>query len=364
MTKLDELRNKARGGTLTSKPKSKPASTPQDTADPFCTQRARLNADELELVSKGKRIQAIKSVMGRSRLSLAQAKTLVEDVENSVGKDEPMPKPKPARVRVRERKADPVAAKTADPTNPHPSEIVELSGGRLSGPAVIVSKRRITRGRHAGKFEYQLAPLTEGQWGKSYGAHVTGERFFKRATREFTAEHAQKCRDGHWETVKDIEKHKEERAEAGREAMGDDKYDYRTGKTVTDKMAPGDTVRIGWRNGARDETLVEINPATGKIAIRAPHNKSRKRWIPATLVLEVKCPRQKLPCSISDANRAILDAEGWVQVRFGSEFIESSYVIAKTREDARKGSTYEGGSAVVNEDPDTGLFWRSTGSFD
>ena len=102
----------------------------------------------------------------------------------------------------------------------------------------------------------------------------------------------------HSETRASVEQRREARAEAGREALGEvdpDSVRRHAGHLRTDKYAPGDKVWVKYTNGRRIETIVEINPATGKVAIASRHNKSGKRWLPATVVGEVVEVRDGVP---------------------------------------------------------------------
>jgi hypothetical protein len=59
-----------------------------------------------------------------------------------------------------------------------------------------------------------------------------------------------------------------------------------------------------------------------------------------------------------------LQDKGWVQLTFGSEFIERSYVVGLSPVLARKGANYEGASKDVYFDEKQQVYWRETGSFD
>lgn len=83
-----------------------------------------------------------------------------------------------------------------------------------------------------------------------------------------------------------------------------------------------------------------------------------------SIVAEVKQSVKALPFMLTKGRQRRLDKYGWIQVTFGSEFTTSSYVIGNTPADARKGRTYEAAEDRVYKCSHTGLFWRSTGSFD
>ena len=75
-------------------------------------------------------------------------------------------------------------------------------------------------------------------------------------------------------------------------------------------------------------------------------------------------------------NQAALDKDGVFQVNYGTEFIEESYAVAKDKTDLVRliqspKREYKGMKAwdiptnvIVFQDPDTGLYWLPTGSFD
>jgi len=156
-----------------------------------------------------------------------------------------------------------------------------LLSGRFRGHAVISGFRRITKGRAAGKVEYQLAPWDEGQFGpKAYGCRIIGEQSFGAPRIEATAEQAQDRMEGRYTAARQVAELKEARAEAGREAIG--------GK----QLESGNRVWVNWSDGRRIETIVEINPTTGKVAIERRNNKTGKRWIRASIVGEKYQPEQ------------------------------------------------------------------------
>jgi hypothetical protein len=238
----------------------------------------------------------------------------------------------------------------------------------------VAKCRHIRKGRAAGLLEVTLAPLTELR-GNAYATIIrvrSGSRFqdWGDPKRAYTPEQAAAAVAKLFETEEESRKAKEARAESGRKVMGD--IDYKAASRNPwaeygcDNIHPGDTVTIRYRGGQkRDEKVVKLNIATGKIAIAAHSYKMGYRWLHASQVVAVKVPEQALPCKVSEASQTAIDDHGWVQIRLGSEFIERSYVVAKAAADARaKGADYDGASSTVHRDPATGYFWRSTGCFD
>jgi hypothetical protein len=239
------------------------------------------------------------------------------------------------------------------------------------GDVVIVSARRITKGRNAGKAEYLLASLEPGGFGpKAYGMRVIGESLLRPAGAPHSKTSVDLAIARHEGTQDDIADRKQEYKEKQREAQGAVNWPVSFGqKLSTERFAPGDIVTIRYSNMERDEELVEINVATGKIAIAALHNKSGKRWVPSTCVVNVKSKQRPLPFEWNADRSELLEqlktgAKEFHQFRFGAEFIERSYVVSHTRAGARLGSNYECADHTVYQCPDTKLFWRSTGSFD
>jgi hypothetical protein len=252
---------------------------------------------------------------------------------------------------------------------------VALKNGRFSGcDYAVVGVRRITRGRRVGYLKATLAPVGARRPSKAYAVTVTLRRDevssrFSAPSTTYTAAQLRQAIDTCEGTREAIEDRKEKRAEAGREAIGDvDRaamYANPFAEVGGTNIHPGDRVLIGYSNGPRMETVAKVNWRTGKIAIVASYNQRGVRWLPATLVRRVDCPEQALPCEITPQRQAQLDADGWLQVRFGREFIERSFVIATTREAAAKrGVNYECASSTVYRDPKSGLYHRETGSFD
>jgi len=247
---------------------------------------------------------------------------------------------------------------------------------RVAGATYAVAYgRRIRRGRAAGLLEVTLAPI-DSKIGKSGNAYATvirvrqGQRFqdWEAPIKPITVDKVNAALAKLSETKEGIDKAKEERAEKGRKVMGEVDFTSvrRYQEYGCENIKPGDVVTVKYRDcGPRKETVVKLNTATGKVAIKAPQYKSGYRWIHATSITAVSAPERALPVTLSRIHKAEIEANGWWQARIGSEFIERSYVIAKTPEDARnKGTTYDTPSNTVYRDPATGYFWRDTGCFD
>lgn len=150
-------------------------------------------------------------------------------------------------------------------------DIVSLEG-RFRGHGVVCSVRYVQRGRNAGKSEYSVAPMMDGQFGKNvYAMNTIGEGSFRVPDKTFTKKEAQACMEGKQATAQGIADRKDERVERGRDAID------------LGGLAVGDKVWVDFSNGQRAEHIIDINFATGKVAIKRPHNKSGKRWIPAAL---------------------------------------------------------------------------------
>jgi len=180
--------------------------------------------------------------------------------------------------------------------------VYEIRGRRGTVTGTVVSTRRVQRGRFAGMTEYTLAPMED--MGKVFGFTAIGESLFLRDVTEKFKQGQVKAAGGELHTRKaEKEKVIADKADAGYEAI-----------TTTD-VSVGDEVLIGYRNGTYWEKVIKINYRTGKIGIeredadrRKARNAKREqdgmglylvagikpkkerlvRWIPATLIKEVK----------------------------------------------------------------------------
>lgn len=225
---------------------------------------------------------------------------------------------------------------------------------------VVAEMRRVTKGRHAGCTEVTLAPLGEMR-GSAYAIRGKTDRagvapWAQPARKSYTAEQRARAIEATLGKREEIREAKAVVVEAGRKVLVDESW--------VRSIYVGDLVTIKYSDAMRVETVAGVNYATGKVAIERSRNQSGKRWLPATLVLEVMSPPRPLQCSLSEREIDKLATDGWVQVRRGAEFIERSYVVAKTREGARKGIDYECASQQVFFDAKAGVYHRETGSFD
>jgi hypothetical protein len=276
------------------------------------------------------------------------------------GASSPSVKPEP--------KARPSMAPAADLGKPRPGEIVNVR----SHDFIIIGGRRITKGRYVGWIEWTVAPMEEHR--KLYAMkcrQMPREPScpgFSKPRRTWTAAQAAEAKERYYATKEGILERKKAQADRGREAMGDVDVSksWDRGEISCKNIAVGDVVTIEYRGGdRRDETVVKLNLATGKIAIRAPRYKMGYRWLPAWQVKTVKEPERALPTELTERERGTLTTIGWVQARRGREFIERSYVVALTKSEASsKGHDYECATHTVHRCPKTGYFWRDTGSFD
>lgn len=133
----------------------------------------------------------------------------------------------------------------------------------------------------------------------------------------------------------------------------------------------GDEVLYKYRNVTRAETVLGINLRKGKISVSSSGHRGY-RWVWAQGIVKILKKassvfkgEKKLPVKLSPSTVSEAMSKGWVQVTFGSEFIEQSYVVGLTPEVVRNnGKDYDTASKNVYVDDDLGLFWRWTGSFD
>ncbi|MGW8177305.1 MAG: hypothetical protein ACWGQW_00690 [bacterium] len=229
--------------------------------------------------------------------------------------------------------------------------------GTYHGDVAIAAMRYISRGRWAGRTEYTVASLKPGGFkGNAYAMRVTGSDMFTKPRGTYTEEQIQAAVAHVHESKNKVDEQKRSRAAAGRDALGG---------WSADKVKPGDEVLIQYRGGSRRwEKVDKVNPSTGKVAIDAPSYKRGIRWLPANIIKDVRNSQKALPFKLTEAMTAAMADKGWHQVRFGSEFIEQSYVVASTANDARHGINYECASQQVYHDADLDVYWRSTGSFD
>ncbi len=168
-----------------------------------------------------------------------------------------------------------------------------INAPNYTGHVTIVRSRRVSRGRQVGQMRFTLAALEHGGFpGDTYSMDVVGVRHLLEAKRSFSDAAIEAAIVQVHGTQTEVAIAKESRAKEDRKAQGSPDWNThmrRGGLQATDKMAVGDTVVINYKGDVRrDELLVGINPRTGRIAIEALRNKSGKRWIDASLVVEVR----------------------------------------------------------------------------
>jgi hypothetical protein len=251
-------------------------------------------------------------------------------------------------------------------------DVVSVQSRKGAIDCAVVSVRAIWKGRFSGKREYTLAPMNN--LGKTYALRVISEALLKPSTSKYTQDQINKAIGKEQTTRGGVEERKEKKKERGREKL--------------DGMLIGDEVLVNYSNASsRWEIVLAVNYQTGKVAIANPRSvnqsdlmylartimamrgqrvkgPSQYRWIHPDVVLRVRSPEGRCPCEITEKMQKEIAVKGWSQVSFGSEFIESSYVVAKDRKQARKGATYEAADNRVYFDPVLEVYWRSTGSFD
>lgn len=236
---------------------------------------------------------------------------------------------------------------------------------------VVASRRYVSRGRSAGGYEIMFAPLGKLR-GTKYAMRATvklgqvfpGVQAASKAYDQATLDAAIAEALG---TKQAVAEHRTDLVEAGRDVL-------RPTDAAKLNIEEGDIVTIQYANGPkRDEKCVGVNLGTGKVAIEVRGAASGKRWLFATQVVASKRGHRALPFALTEAEAAQLEAQGWVQARRGSEFIERSCVVAKSEADARaKGQTYDTPDRKVYQThtsgsegvPATTLYWRDTGCFD
>ncbi len=206
---------------------------------------------------------------------------------------------------------------------------------------VIVYTRRITKGKRVGVIEYKLAPLNNSD--KVYSWTVVGESLFKAPRKKYTSAQIKKAIQAMEAVGQRIDERKEARKERGREQLGD--IDIKASRLANEasgtKIGVGDEVLYKYSNGKKWERVVKMNFVTGKIGIKSRRytqdfatvlelmgRRPRDvRWLKAEYVLEVRQVVKACPVSLADRVMDELAQDGWTQVRYGTEFIDSSYVV-------------------------------------
>ena len=145
---------------------------------------------------------------------------------------------------------------------------------------VLASSRRIVKGKNVGRVEIELAPFDKKS--KEIGMRarvIPGQQLpgINQPDPEFVKanqERAATAADAYYEALADNAEAKQERAESGANIIDE------LGITF------GTFVIVEWSNvpGGRTHEVVDINYASGKIAVAKSSNQSGKRWISARLV--------------------------------------------------------------------------------
>lgn len=239
------------------------------------------------------------------------------------------------------------------------------------GDFTVSDRRRIERGRNAGKLEIKLAPLSGAQLGRknAVGLRATvtpGQRprFLCEPSGDHSDTEVKGSAEKHRETLDASMRRKAEFQGAGRDSLGRCLYIPDFMGMVSERFMPGDRATVRYRGGAESIEIIEdINVKTGKVAIRS-RNKSGKRWLPAQQVVACESEKRKLPKPLNEARMEMVKNGQVVVLTFGSEFIERSLIVGKDRWDVVTKRGYECPGRQVFQDPDTGLYWREGGSFD
>lgn len=226
-------------------------------------------------------------------------------------------------------------------------DIVEFDGRRGHIIGVVASSRYINRGRHRGQMKLRVAVL-----GESEVYYEIPSGLVKKSERTYTDAQIDKALGKQAEIQQQRRTNEHKRASANTEALD--------GLSVQ----AGDTILVKGKTKDWKAHVLRVNWANGRVCIRANHNKTGERWLDARHVKRVINEDRPAPVKITSLVLDDLAENGWAQVRYGREFIEQSYVVAFTRELARKGSDYDAASQTVYYDPEWKVYWRSTGSFD
>jgi hypothetical protein len=251
---------------------------------------------------------------------------------------------------------------------------------------VVVSERRVSKGRRAGMIEYTLAALdAKGFGGTTYamtvwGRDATGCAFLGNTLKAKWTEAQVNAAVARFNgTRSDIGARKAAKVEAGNKVLGSvvavSRRAPAQGVTATAAIAIGDIVGVQYSNrfGLTNEVVIGINTATGKIAIERParfgmRHMQKMRWITASVVKTVTKPVKALPYKLLPKHLAEIKKNGVVNIRLSNgEFITSSYVVATTAEVATqegKRKMLDSSDTKTYKDAELGLFWVNTGFFD
>jgi len=256
-------------------------------------------------------------------------------------------------------------------------DVVQLTRKTEKIICVVAGIRRIQRGRRAGMDEYKLAPIDKPE-SNTYAYRAYGVKFLVKAKGKFTGKQIKVALEREDGTRTEVKEHKEERVERGRKALTDI------------DIVKGDEVLVRYSNvPSRWEPVLNVNFKTGKIGIPNPRavrdngftevvryamklngtfrqSKGPRpyRWIHPGNIDAVRSQQKECPCTVTARIKKAIEKKGWYQIKFGSEFIESSYVLADTKKNAAMGSTFETVDGGIYQDPNSGIYWRNTGCFD
>jgi len=245
------------------------------------------------------------------------------------------------------------------------NDVVAIRAKRKLVDCVIVERRKIKRGRHAGKLEYKCAPVQEADW---ISVKCSDAMMAKRDNHTYSEDDLANAIHRMESAERDSNEVKRERAERGRKAIGDIAKRNSTGQISATKIGVGDKVLIRGRNCPNWTAIVgSVNTRTGKVGLlknEYSHITSKLRWVHPDVIIEVMAANRELPTTITDGEFDKLAEDGHVQLKRGREFIERSYQVAFDRVEVLKGADYDGASLQVNFDPGLKVYWRSTGCFD
>jgi len=188
-------------------------------------------------------------------------------------------------------------------------DVVCLDGRRGKVDCVVVGTRMIRRGRNKGRVEYQLAPMIAS--GRTFGYTVIGERLLKAPMGHWTKDVVQNAIDAHAITQTKEDARKESRVERRMELAAN-----------LGEVKAGDEVLVNYSNAQPTwETVAKpVNPRNGKVGIVRPGaaewnqmldesegpvrcydeklrpvktaRRREVRWIPASVILRVRKPRE------------------------------------------------------------------------
>ena len=151
---------------------------------------------------------------------------------------------------------------------------------------------------------------------------------------------------------------------------------HRDGRVALIKYSEEEWEEISREKAMKQYRMQQLEDQLGWLerSLYKKHGPRQFRWIPAISVAKVikkakdrfDDERSYPQGTVDQKYIAEMKEKGWAQIRYGSEFIENSYVIAIDPANARKGETYEvaSGKEKIYYDKEQGFYWRETGSFD